>query len=55
MGLIILLLIVFLIIGSLPVWPYSRPYGWYAPGGLAVVLVVVLVLILAGSIPHWGW
>ena len=45
MGLILLILLVLLLIGALPSWPYSRSWG-YAPSGL-LTLVVVIVVILA--------
>lgn len=50
MGLLLLVLLVLLLAGSVPAWPYSRGWG-YAPSGLLVVLlIVVLVLMLGGRI-----
>lgn len=50
LGTILLILIILLLIGALPAWPYSRGWG-YAPGGvLAALLVIVLVLILLGRV-----
>jgi hypothetical protein len=49
MGLIELLLIALLVVillGALPVYPYSRGWGFYPSGGLATLLVVVLLLLL---------
>ncbi|HYY28286.1 MAG TPA: DUF3309 family protein [Chthoniobacterales bacterium] len=46
MGTILLILIILLIIGALPTWPYSSGWGYYPTGGLGVVLVIVLVLLL---------
>jgi len=52
MGLLLLILLVALIVGALPTWPYSRRWG-YAPGGaLGTVLVVVLILVLLGYLPR---
>jgi uncharacterized membrane protein YdcZ (DUF606 family) len=49
-GTIILILVVLLLIGALPTWPYSREWG-YAPGGvLGAVVVVLLILLLLGRI-----
>jgi Protein of unknown function (DUF3309) len=49
-GTILLIIIILLLIGALPAWPYSRGWG-YAPGGLlAAVLVIVLVLVLLGRV-----
>ena len=44
--LIVLLIVVLLLIGALPVYPYSRSWGLYPSGGLATLLVVVLILLL---------
>ena len=44
--LIVLLIVVLLLIGALPVYPYSRSWGFYPSGGLATLLVVILILLL---------
>jgi Protein of unknown function (DUF3309) len=47
---IVLVILVLLLIGALPTWPYSASWG-YAPGGvLGTILVVVLILALLGRI-----
>jgi hypothetical protein len=46
MGLILLLIILILLIGTTPAWPYSRGWGYYPSGGLGVILVIVIVLYL---------
>jgi hypothetical protein len=46
MGLILLLIIVILLIGAIPAWPYSRGWGYYPSGGLGLILVIVIVLYL---------
>ena len=46
MSLILLLIILILLIGAVPAWPYSRGWGYYPAGGLGVVLVIVLILYL---------
>ncbi|MBI3897093.1 MAG: DUF3309 domain-containing protein [Gammaproteobacteria bacterium] len=43
---LLLIIIVLLLIGALPVYPYSRGWGYYPSGLLTTVLVVVLVLAL---------
>jgi len=48
MRLIILILLVVLLLGALPTWPYSAEWGYYPAGGLGTVLVVVLMLALIG-------
>lgn len=45
-GMILLLIIVILLIGAVPAWPYSRGWGYYPSGGLGLVLVILLVLFL---------
>lgn len=48
MGLIVLLLLIVLLVGGLPAWPYSAGWGYYPSGGIGLVLLIVLVLVLAG-------
>jgi hypothetical protein len=50
MSTIVLVLLVLLLLGALPTWPYSRSWGYYPSGGLGLVVVIVLVLLLAGRI-----
>ena len=50
MYLILLVLLVMLLLGALPTWPYSRSWGYYPSGGLGIIVVVVLVLLLAGRL-----
>jgi hypothetical protein len=47
---ILVVLLVLLLLGALPTWPYSRSWGYYPSGGLGLVVVVVLVLLLAGRL-----
>ncbi len=46
MNLIVLIVILVLLIGAFPAWPYSRGWGYYPSGGLGMVLIIVLVLYL---------
>ena len=50
MNLLILILLIILIVGALPTWPYSARWGYGPSGGLDTVLIVLLVLVLAGVI-----
>jgi hypothetical protein len=43
---ILLVLLILLLIGALPTWPYSAGWGYYPSGGLGLVLIVVLVVAL---------
>jgi hypothetical protein len=47
---ILIVILVLLLLGALPTWPYSADWGYYPGGGLGLVLVVVVVLILFGAI-----
>jgi hypothetical protein len=48
--LILLILVILMLVGSLPTWPYSSGWGYYPTGGLGAVLVVLLILMLLGVI-----
>jgi hypothetical protein len=50
MSTILVVLLVLLLVGALPAWPYSRSWGYYPSGGLGLVVVVLLVLLLAGRL-----
>ena len=50
LGTILLIVLILLLIGALPSWPYSREWGYRPTGLLGVVLVVVIVLLLLGQI-----
>jgi hypothetical protein len=50
MGTILLILLVLLLIGALPAWPYSRSWGYYPSGGLGLILVILLILFLVGVV-----
>jgi hypothetical protein len=44
---ILLILLVLLLLGALPTWPYSTGWGYYPSGGLGLVLLIIVVLIVA--------
>ncbi|MDP9114904.1 MAG: DUF3309 domain-containing protein [Acidobacteriota bacterium] len=46
MSTVLMIILVLLIVGSLPTWPYSSGWGYYPAGGLGVILLVALVLLL---------
>jgi len=50
MSTILLAILIVLLIGALPTWPYSTGWGYYPSGGLGLVFVVLLVLVLLGRI-----
>jgi hypothetical protein len=49
-GTIVLILVVLLLLGAIPAWPYSRSWGFGPSGGLGLVLIVLLILLLLGHI-----
>ncbi|HLJ44486.1 MAG TPA: DUF3309 family protein [Bryobacteraceae bacterium] len=48
LGLILLVVLIVLLMGALPSWPYSRGWGYYPSGILGVVLVILIVYLLLG-------
>ena len=47
---ILVIILLLLLIGALPTWPYSTGWGYYPSGGLGLVLIVVVVLLLMGRL-----
>jgi len=50
LGTVLIILLLLMLLGSLPAWPYSRGWGYYPSGGLGVVLLILVVLLLLGRI-----
>lgn len=50
MGLVLIVILILLLIGAVPSWPYSSGWGYYPSGGLGLVLVIVIILVLMGRI-----
>ena len=50
MGTILIVLLVLLLIGAFPAWPYSRGWGYYPSGGIGLLLLILLILLLLGRI-----
>jgi Protein of unknown function (DUF3309) len=48
--LILLIIIIILLVGALPTWPYSSGWGYYPAGGLGTILIILLILALLGII-----
>jgi hypothetical protein len=48
LGILLIIILVLLLLGALPAWPYSSGWGYYPSGLLTVLLVVVIVLLVAG-------
>jgi hypothetical protein len=49
-GTILLIILVIMLIGALPAWPYSGGWGYYPSGGLGLVVLILLILVLLGRI-----
>ena len=47
---ILLVILILLLLGALPTWPYNRSWGYYPSGGLGLIVVIVIILLLAGRI-----
>jgi hypothetical protein len=47
---ILIVVLILLLIGALPTWPYSSGWGYYPGGGLGLILIIVLILALTGRI-----
>ena len=47
---ILLIILIILLVGALPTWPYSSGWGYYPSGGLGLILLIVLILVLLGRI-----
>jgi hypothetical protein len=47
---LLLIILIILLLGALPTWPYSAGWGYYPSGGLGLVVLIVIFLLLAGRI-----
>nr|WP_225737478.1 DUF3309 family protein [Dyella acidiphila] len=50
MSTVLLIILILLLLGALPAWPYSRGWGYYPSGGLGLVVVILIILLLLGRI-----
>ena len=50
LGTILLIILIIILIGALPTWPYSSAWGYYPSGGIGLVLIIIVVLLLMGRI-----
>jgi hypothetical protein len=50
MGTILVIILILLLLGAFPHWPYSRGWGYYPSGGLGLILLIVIILLLAGRL-----
>jgi hypothetical protein len=47
---ILLIIVILLLIGALPTWPYSSGWGYYPSGGLGLILLILIILMLTGRV-----
>ena len=47
---ILLVIVILMLLGALPLWPYSSGWGYYPSGGLGLIVLILLILALLGRI-----
>jgi hypothetical protein len=50
LGTILLIILILILLGALPTWPYSSGWGYYPSGGVGLILIIIVVLLLMGRI-----
>ncbi len=50
LGTILLVILILVVLGALPTWPYSGGWGYYPSGGAGLLLVIVIILLLMGRL-----
>jgi len=50
MGTILLIIVILLLVGALPAWPYSSGWGYWPSGGVGLILLIVIILALTGHL-----
>ncbi len=50
MGTILLIILILLLVGALPAWPYSSGWGYWPSGGLGLILLILIILALTGNL-----
>ena len=50
MSTVLIVILILLLLGALPTWPYSGGWGYYPSGGLGLVLLIVVILLVRGRI-----
>jgi hypothetical protein len=50
LGTILLIVLILLLLGAIPAWPYSRSWGYFPSGGLGIILIVIVILLATGRI-----
>jgi hypothetical protein len=47
---ILIIILILLLLGALPTWPYSAGWGYYPSGGIGLILIIIIILLLIGRI-----
>ena len=47
---LLIIILIILLLGALPTWPYSTGWGYYPSGGLGLVLLIIIILMLVGRV-----
>lgn len=50
LGTILLIIVILMLVGAIPTWPYSRGWGYYPSGGVGLILLILIILLLLGRI-----
>jgi hypothetical protein len=50
MSTILLVILILLLVGALPMWPYSSGWGYYPSGGLGLVVLILIILAVSGRL-----
>ena len=50
MSTILLVILILLLLGALPLWPYSSGWGFYPSGGLGLLVLILIILLLTGRL-----
>lgn len=50
LGTILLVILILILLGALPSWPYSAGWGYFPSGGISVIVLIVIVLLVMGRI-----
>jgi Protein of unknown function (DUF3309) len=50
LGTILIIILILILLGALPTWPYSSGWGYYPSGGLGLVLVILIILVVMGRV-----
>jgi hypothetical protein len=50
MELLLLILLIVILVGAVPAWPYSRSWGYYPSGGVGLLLLILIILLLTGRL-----